>query len=142
MGAAGERNHAEEDHRALEDTAPWPAAHATAGPHGPPHTRSPGLGQGPAGGSQGPRSLAACSLDVRVLVCVTWVTSKVSHQLSTVRWRRTRRSCRPPVHMPVSHTALCTAAPPGDPSASRGSARTAERTDDRRSTRMQTSPLR
>ena len=70
------RNHTE-DHHALEDTAPWPTAHTTAGPRGPPHKES-GTGSGVSRGSQGPRYLAACSLGVRVLMCVTWVTSKGS----------------------------------------------------------------
>ena len=72
--------------------------------------RSPGLGEGSGGGPQGPRYLAAFSLDFRFLLCVTWMTSKVSLlQLSTAR-RLIRQSRRLPVHTPVSHAGLCTAA--------------------------------
>lgn len=58
-------------------------------------------------GSQGPRYLAAFSLDFSLLLCMT---SQVSfHQLSTVRRRLVRRSGRLPVHTPVSPhwTPLC-----------------------------------
>ena len=108
MGQEGEKSHAGDTPCAGGYSALANSAHHSWAPR--PH-RSLGLGEGSGGSSQGPRYLAAFSLDFRFLLCVTWMTSKVSlHKLSTARRRLIRRSCRLHVHTPVSHTGLCTAA--------------------------------
>ena len=107
MGQEGEKPHGGDTPCAGGYSALANSAHTSRAPR--PY-RSPGLGEGSGGGPQGPRYLAAFSLDFRFLLCVTWMTSKVSLlQLSTAR-RLIRQRRRLPVHTPVSHAGLCTAA--------------------------------